>query len=214
MSSGEKNYRGLQGIFEIVKWILSIITILILIGCLLFLEASKEDSVTFFGYRTLLVLSDSMRETDFKAGDLILIRRIDPKTIEKGDIICYERITDDQKTERITHKVRSVTADQNGQRAFITYGTTTGADDPRLVYPEQIEGIYCLTIPLIGRIASSVNTVDGYLFFVLIPFSILILFEVLEMVFKIRKILRTSWQEKNPTQKERSHHETSTLSDS
>ena len=41
-----------------------------------------------FGYKMYIVRSDSMSATDFKAGDLILVRSVDPATLQEGDIIA------------------------------------------------------------------------------------------------------------------------------
>ena len=37
-----------------------------------------------FGYKMYIVRSDSMSATDFKAGDLILVRSVDPATLQEG----------------------------------------------------------------------------------------------------------------------------------
>ena len=43
-----------------------------------------------FGYRCYIVVSDSMSKTDFNAGDLILVKEVDPTTLQVGDIISYQ----------------------------------------------------------------------------------------------------------------------------
>ncbi len=39
-----------------------------------------------FGYKMYIVRSDSMSATDFKAGDLILVRSVDPRYFAGGGI--------------------------------------------------------------------------------------------------------------------------------
>ena len=40
-----------------------------------------------FGYSAYIVMSDSMSKTDFDAGDVILIKEVEPSTLKAGDII-------------------------------------------------------------------------------------------------------------------------------
>ena len=42
-----------------------------------------------FGYKAFIVLSDSMSKTNFNAGDLVLVKAVDPATLREGDIIAY-----------------------------------------------------------------------------------------------------------------------------
>ena len=42
-----------------------------------------------FGYKMYIVNSDSMAATDFKAGALIMVREVDPNTLQDGDIITF-----------------------------------------------------------------------------------------------------------------------------
>ena len=36
---------------------------------------------SLFGYKAFIVLSDSMAKTDFSAGDLVLVKEVDPDTL-------------------------------------------------------------------------------------------------------------------------------------
>ena len=44
---------------------------------------------SLFGYKAFIVLSNSMAKTDFSAGDLVLVKEVDPDTLQEGDIISY-----------------------------------------------------------------------------------------------------------------------------
>ena len=95
-----------------------------------------------FGYRAYVVTSDSMSKTDFDAGDLILVKEVDPATLKEGDIITYMSQNPESFGETITHKVRSLTTDANGNPGFITYGTTTDTDDATIVTYPYVLGRY------------------------------------------------------------------------
>lgn len=66
-----------------------------------------------------------MSATDFDAGDLVLVKEVDPATLQAGDIIAYQSTNTENYGEVVTHKIRELTTDANGNPGFITYGTTT-----------------------------------------------------------------------------------------
>ena len=125
---------------NIVKKILVTLVFLVAVAMMVFTIVSvttfDRTDRNLFGYKAFIVLSDSMSKTDFKAGDLILVKEVDPSTLQAGDIISYESTNTDNYGEVVTHKIRSLTTDENGQPGFITYGTTTDTDDQNVVtYP-------------------------------------------------------------------------------
>ena len=74
-------------IFTTVLMVLSIcMMIFTVISVLTFNRSDRQLS----GYRAFIVLSDSMSATDFKAGDLVLTRDVDPATLQPGDIIVAQ----------------------------------------------------------------------------------------------------------------------------
>ena len=82
-----------------------------------------------FGYKAFIVLSDSMSKTDFSAGDLVLVKQVDPTSLQEGDIISYTSENEENYGETVTHKIRKKTVSENGDPVFVTYGTTTDTDD-------------------------------------------------------------------------------------
>ena len=132
---------------------------------------------SLFGYKAFVVTSDSMYKTDFDAGDLILIKEVNPATIKEGDIITYVSQNPDNAGETITHKVRTLTTDINGEPGFITYGTTTNTDDPTIVTYPYVLGKYEKTIPKVGTFFNELKTTQGYFVYIFVPFILLIFFE-------------------------------------
>ena len=75
------------------------------------------------------------------------MRSVDPATLQEGDIIAYTSRDTASFGETVTHKIRSLTTDADGQPAFITYGTTTDTDDEMPVTYPYVLGKYekCLS---------------------------------------------------------------------
>lgn len=138
---------------------------------------------SIFGYRLMVVLSDSMSATDFDAGDLIFVKKdVDPLTLEPGDIISYVSQDPANYGQTVTHKIRRTTVDVNGELGFVTYGTTSGEDDPTVVTMSCILGKYQGRLPKVGTFFAYLQTVPGYVLFILLPFGLLILYQGIKCV--------------------------------
>ena len=140
-----------------------------------------------FGYKAFIVLSDSMSKTDFGAGDLVLVKAVDPATLREGDIIAYTSQNSANYGETVTHKIRKITTDANGDPGFVTYGTTTDTDDETIVTYPYVLGKYEKHIPKVGTFFQFLKTTPGYIVCILIPFLLLILSEGIRCIRLFRK---------------------------
>lgn len=174
-------------ISNIIVCLLALVAVSIMIFTIISVTAFDRYDRTFFGYRMLVVLSDSMSATDFNAGDLIFVKETDPQELEPGDIISYVSQDPGSYGVTVTHKIRRATTDAEGNPAFVTYGTTTGVDDPAVVAWPNILGKYRMRIPGAGTFFSFLKTVPGYILFVLLPFMILIIARTLSCVRLFRE---------------------------
>jgi signal peptidase len=149
----------------------------------------NRNDRNLFGFRFYVVLSDSMSKTDFDAGDLVLIKEVDPTALQEGDIIAYQSQNSENYGQTVTHKIRAKTTDANGNPGFITYGTTTGVDDETVVTYPFILGKYQGSLPKVGTFFQFLKTPQGYIICILIPFLLLIIYQGLNCVkvFKMYK---------------------------
>ena len=132
---------------------------------------------SLFGYKAFIVLSDSMAKTDFSAGDLVLVKEVDPDTLQEGDIISYISQNTSNYGKTVTHKIRRSTTSAGGELGFITYGTTTDTDDETVVTYPYIIGKYQTHIPVVGKFFLFLKTTPGYIVCILIPILLLILLQ-------------------------------------
>ena len=154
------------------------------------------------GYKAYIVNTDSMSKTDFKAGDLILVKETDPSTLKAGDIITYMSQNSESFGETITHKIRKVTTDSRGNPGFITYSTTTDQDDDTIVTYMYVLGKYEKTIPDIGTFFNFMKTPQGYILCIFVPFMLLIIYQAVNFVMVFRRYKREQLEEIN-AEKER-----------
>lgn len=140
-----------------------------------------------FGYKTFIVLSDSMSKTDFNAGDIVFVKGVDASTLKEGDIISYASQNSHNFGETVTHKIRRLTSDAEGNPGFVTYGTTTDTDDETVVTYPYVLGKYTGHLPKVGAFFQFLKTTPGYIVCILTPFLLLILLQGLNCIKLFRR---------------------------
>lgn len=149
------------------------------VGMMIFTVVSvntfDRNDRSLFGYKAFIVKSDSMSKTDFNAGDLIFTKEVDPATLKAGDIISYQSTNTENYGEVVTHKIRELTKDAEGNPGFITYGTTTDTDDENIVTYSFVLGKYQTKLPGVGKFFQFLKTTPGYIVCIFLPFLLLIL---------------------------------------
>ena len=168
-------------------WILMAVALAVMAVTVVSSLAVNREDRDIFGYQAYIVLSDSMSATDFGAGDLVVVRKTEPAELEPGDIISFKSRNSHNYGETVTHKIRQRTATENGLPGFITYGTTTGADDEAVVPYTDVIGRYEFSIPKLGTFFQFLRTTKGYVVCILIPFLLLIAFQGLNCIRAFRQ---------------------------
>lgn len=176
-------------ISTVLVWLVVIVAVFMMIFTIISVNTFNRNDSNLFGLRFYVVLSDSMSKTDFDAGDLVLIKEVDPTTLQEGDIIAYQSQNSENYGQTVTHKIRDKTTDADGNPGFITYGTTTGVDDETVVTYPFILGKYQMALPKVGTFFQFLKTPQGYIICILIPFLLLIIYQGLNCVkiFKMYK---------------------------
>ena len=155
----------------------------------------NRNDRALFGYKMFIVNSDSMAATDFDAGDLILVKEVDPSTLAVDDIITYMSQNSDSFGEAITHKIRKLTTDAEGNPGFITYGTTTNTDDEAIVTYPYILGKYQSNIPGLGTFFNFLKTTPGYFVCIFTPFMLIIIYEGVKFFTLFRRYRKEQMEE-------------------
>ena len=169
-------------ISKIFVWIVVIIAVAMMVFTVISVNTFNRNDRDIFGYKAYIVMSDSMSATDFNAGDLILVKEVDPTTLVPGDVIAFTSQNTESYGQTITHKIRSLTADSKGNPGFITYGTTTNTDDTAVVTYPFIQGKYAAALPKVGTFFQFLKTTQGYIVCILVPFLLLIIYQGLNCV--------------------------------
>ena len=176
---------------RIAKNVLTTAIVLLAVAMMIFTVISvtmfNRNDRSIFGYKMYIVNSDSMAATDFDAGALIFTKDVDPATLEEGDIISFLSQDSNSFGKTITHKIRSLTTDAEGNPGFVTYGTTTGTDDETIVTYPYILGKYQSHIPHLGTFFNFLKTTPGYFICIFTPFMLIILYEAVKFFSLFRQ---------------------------
>lgn len=148
----------MKKVFHIIKnifvWLVVALAVCMMIFTVVSVNTFGRTDRSIFGYKAFIVLSDSMSKTDFNAGDLVLVKEVDPATLKAGDIISYQSTNTENYGEVVTHKIRELTTDAEGNPGFVTYGTTTDQNDKNIVTYSFVLGKYQTKLPGRGKILS------------------------------------------------------------
>ena len=185
--------KALNVLKNIVVWLIVAAAVFMMIFTMVSVSFFDKNDRDIFGYRFLIVRSDSMAATDFDAGDIIISKDVDITTIKEGDIITFVSEDSNNFGETVTHKVRKITTDSKGDLAFVTYGTTTNTDDEALA--TMVLGKYIGRIAGLGHFFAFLKTTPGYIICILMPFLLLIISQGINCIRLFRRYRKEQLEE-------------------
>lgn len=187
--------KALSIIRTVLIWLVILLAVSMMVFTVISVTTFNRNDRSLFGVKMYIVNSDSMAATDFKAGSLILVKEVDPSTLQEGDIITFMSQDTDSFGETITHKIRTLATDAEGNPGFITYGTTTGVNDDTVVTYPYVLGKYQRQIPGLGTFFNFLKTTPGYFLCIFTPFMVIILYEGVKFFNLFRRYKQEQMQE-------------------
>ena len=170
--------KTLNIIKNVLMWALVAVAVFMMIFTIVSASTFNRNDRNLFGYKAYIVASDSMSKSElnatdkvhFNAGDLIFVKYVNPETLKVGDIITYQSQDGENFGKTITHKIRTITTDAEGNPSFITYGTNTGTNDTVIVTYPYILGKYQGKSAWLGHFFTFLKTTVGYIVCIFIPY--------------------------------------------
>ena len=144
---------------------------------------AKGDRAEFLGFGIGVVVTGSM-EPEIKVGDIILIKRVPQSKIKVGDDITF------QTDKVITHRVIEVT-----EKGFITQGLANNVADGEIPY-SNVYGKVILKSAFLGKIYAFVNTQYGFLFVIVVPLFLFVIYQGWSLTKKFKALKSTEDEEK------------------
>lgn len=172
--------KTIRNVIGILLCIVMILVLIVNITLIVRSYVNPEEVPSFLGYKPFIVLSGSM-EPEIMPGDLIITKNIDPKEVAAGDVISFRK----DKTTVVSHRVTEVLTEEG--LAFLTKGDANIGADAGSVLPENIEGKYIMRVGGMGRLALFLQTPLGLLIFVIIPFCLFIVYDIVSRKLRSKK---------------------------
>lgn len=171
---------GLQLTMSVVGIILCIVFGLMLISNLTIIVKGAiypDSPPAVWGVTPLVVQSGSMSGNapdHIEVGDLVLIDKVNPQELKKGDIIAFK-----EKNILVTHRIKSIERDENGKLLFTTKGDANNVEDANPVAVENVVGIYKQSIPKLGNFAMFLQQPLGMVLFIGVPVLAFIMYDII-----------------------------------
>lgn len=169
--------RGLTILVSIALW--AVILLAALFAFTTLATKNNNQVASLAGFTPLSVVSDSMAPT-FNAGDLIIIRKCDPSTLQEGDIITFHAIINNEYALN-THRISQI-QDQNGVRSYVTKGDNNAIEDIHMISDGDIVGQYVGKLPGFGKIVEFLSSSTGFLLVIVLPLLIFFIYQVYHLV--------------------------------
>ena len=145
-----------------------------------------------FGLQVFTVLSGSMEPT-YHTGSLIYVKKVDPYTIQSGQVITF--LLDEDTIA--THRVVAVVPDEEDASVirFRTKGDANASEDGGLVHYKNVIGTPVFTIPKLGYVASYIQHPPG-MYVAIAAGAILLMLTFLPDIFAPEEKSETETEEK------------------
>jgi signal peptidase len=124
------------------------------------------------------VLTGSM-EPAISVGSVVVIKPVDPEALRVGDVICF-RFSDSML---MTHRIVGVT-----EEGFVTKGDANEDFDVGVLAKENVVGVVVFVFPFVGHLASFVRMPVGFVLLLVVPASLVIVFEMRSILSEMRKL--------------------------
>ena len=133
----------IKKIWSIICKILNAFFLVVLIGLIVILLylaiGSKGNGLPFLqNYQMFTVLSGSMEPT-LNVGGVIIVEKVDPMTLQEGDIITFISNDTSLSGQVVSHRIIQVVDNNNG-RMFITKGDANEDRDDAAAVPTNVIG--------------------------------------------------------------------------
>lgn len=192
MSKKIGDNKALKIIGNILYYMLVVLVLLILLVVLL--QRFTHNNASIGGIRIFNIVTESM-VPEYKVGDILISKSIDPSKIEIGDDVVYMGEVGSFQGKIITHRVIDIEKDGDNYK-FHTKGIANEYEDPAVVSEDQIYGTIIYKTHILSFISKIINNLYGFYFLIFIPLAVLI-------IVKIVKIHREKYEENDDDEDEK-----------
>ncbi len=186
----------------IILWAIILLAALFTFTVLAQRDSTKVANIA--GYSPMSVMTDSMAPT-FHAGDLIFVKKVDTATLQKGDIICFHTIINNEMALN-THRIDSI-VEENGHRSYVTKGDNNTITDVERITDNDIVGKYVGKLRYFGKVIEFLSSSTGFLIVIVVPMLIFFIYQVYHLIVISMRLKKAIAQEEGEAQNEQAMQE-------
>ena len=172
-------------IFKILSWALFIILLLIAIFLIYYYIANKRYVSKGAGYEpkfSIYTIATGSMVPNINVYDAVINMRVDePNDLKVGDVITFRSSSSLTANMTITHRIKAITKDENGETCFVTKGDANPVEDESCAKYSNVIGKVIIRIPGLGHIQRFLASGVGWLLFILIPALLIIGRDILRL---------------------------------
>lgn len=172
-------------IFKILSWALFVILLLIAIFLLYYYIANKIYVSKGTGYEpkfSIYTIATGSMVPNINVYDAVINMRIDdPNDLKVGDVITFRSTSPLSPNLTITHRIKEITTDENGEVCYVTKGDANNVEDAACAKFENVIGKVIIRIPGLGHIQRFLASGAGWLLCILIPALIIIARDIMKL---------------------------------
>lgn len=172
-----KNNKALKIIVMVLKAIISFFIIVVI--SIIFIQRVSNNKLTLGGYSIYTIITESM-VPKYDVYDMVLAKKISYHDIKVGDDVVYLGNKGDFADKIVTHQVIDI-EEKGNEILFHTKGIANDVEDP-VVTSSQILGKVTMKSKILSLVSRVVNNPYGFYFVIFVPFGILLVMEVIDIV--------------------------------
>ncbi len=169
---------------KVLSWIALLFLILLATILVYYVISSKIYEIKGKKHEPFIslytIISPSM-EPNINVYDVVITKKTNANDIKEGDVITFISSSTLGEGLTITHRVKSVIKTDKDVK-FRTQGDNNPIPDSALVTSENLLGKVIFKIPFLGYIQFMLQSKSGWLFALLIPAIIIVIYDVVKVI--------------------------------
>jgi signal peptidase I len=114
----------------------------------------------------------------YNIGDVLICKEVDVNTLQVGDDITYKGEYSSYKDRVVTHRIKRIEKDEDGNLLFYTQGIATVTEDP-VVHEDQIYGKIVRKTYVLSKLYKFISKPTGFYLCIFIPIAFLVGSEII-----------------------------------
>lgn len=169
-----------------------VLVICVLVSGILMFQLVRGETPSLFGYRVLHIVTGSMEPT-LEIGGNVIIKSVDPATLEVGDIITFQSRDAQIYGQANTHRIIEIHQGEDGNLSFVTKGDANPREDILQVAASDVYGkvvFYTNAIKWFSMFFDFLHTRAGFVTVIILPLMLVTYFYVKDFVRQVNETIK------------------------